>query len=147
MSSVFLSNGLMDLNKSSSNILKMYCGLDIHKRKKYYASLIYKRMRITMNYCFYNIASRNVGLPPFLFVTTLLTLIVQHIQKLSTDSSDSEMSVTLTLPAPTSQLWPLCVWEGRGQGEIIFSGDLSQRSLGLCFLIAAIIVVHKLSWL
>ena len=94
----------MDFTKSSSNVMKMFCDLDIPKRIKYYASLIYIRMRITMNYCFYIISSRNVGIPPLLFVTTLLTLIVQHIQKSSTDSSYSEMPVTLTLPAPTSQL-------------------------------------------
>ena len=42
----------MDLTKSSSNVMKMFCGLDIHKRKKYYASFIYKRMGITMNYSY-----------------------------------------------------------------------------------------------
>ena len=32
-------------------------------------------MRITMNFCFYIISSRNVGIPPLLFVTTLLILL------------------------------------------------------------------------
>lgn len=129
----------MDLNKSSSNILKMYCGLDINKRKnKYYASLVYIRMRIAMNYCFYIIPSRNVVLLPLFLVKPLLTLIVHQTSDIYWLLPFQDACDFYTLPSSAFQLWHncVCVWWNNGvnkKKKISESKEFPIRLSHICY--------------